>query len=162
MEWHNHIEQEQGVEQFSYPIVYAHNPPCSHVGAQNNQRNRSHCNKEGPSKRGEEVRGFNTARIVLKPHKGFARRKSESVFGNICLLLEGVDEYQNNRENPQQAENSEECRPESTVLDRIIAIHYACTSLLVVSLFWIKAITATKIKKRTALAWPTPSQPIRP
>ena len=160
LERHDHVEQEQGVEQLGGPVVHAHDPPCAHRRAHENEAHRADSDEHRPAEAGEEVRGFNAALVVLEPDERVAHREREGVARDVCLAFERVEQHQEDGEHPGNGDHREEDRPQCSVL--WFLLHHASTSLEVVILFWMSATMATRMKNSTAFAWPTPSQPIRP
>ena len=81
--------------------------PCAHRGAQQDQSHRTDRDQQGPAEAGDEVRGFDAARIVLQTDERLTGRDGERVVGDIRLLLERVDDDQHDREDPCQRYDGE-------------------------------------------------------
>ena len=79
---------------------------------------------------------------------------------DVGFLLEGVEEHHHNGQHIEDADEGEQAgaQPVQTSLFP----HYCCTSLERVALSWSRPMPTTSTKNTTALAWPTPSQPVRP
>ena len=75
LERYDHVEQEQRVERLGSPVVHAHDPPCAHRGAQQNQHNGADGDQYRPAEAGEEVRGLDAAHIVVEPDEGVTGRE---------------------------------------------------------------------------------------
>lgn len=149
LEGDDHIQQEQHVDDLRRTIVHSHDPPGAHRSAQEDDEHRTDRDEQAPSEASHEVGLLDSVLVVEEPGELLARRQGEGVGGDINLLLEGIDQYQGKREQPCQGDDREQTRPERAVLDTLV---HAWTSLLVVSLFWMMAIRATRMKNITAFA----------
>ena len=134
LERHDHVEQEQRVQQLRSPVVHTHDPPCAHRSAHQDQNHRADRDQQGPAEAGEEIRGFNATGIVFQSNERLAGRDGERITRNIRLLLEGVDDHQHDREDPCQRHQGKQYGPQSAMLD-LFSGNHASTSLEVVSLF---------------------------
>ena len=76
------------------------------------------------------------------------------------VALERVHHHNDHRRDKQRRDGQQQhCQQDPQAL--CIPFHQFSTSFERVRRSWIKAMAPTIKKKSTALAWPTPSQPVR-
>ncbi len=187
LERHDHGEHAQKVDQLRAGGMHAGNIPCAHGAAHNDQQHGHHRDECGVAEAAEKVRFLQRVAVVQSADEGlgqsllplgkaFRQRHiadAERIFENIGLSLERVQEYHEDRADPEEGQDREQhCQkpavpglPDRRDLFRsggsfsfssccrvLIVSHHCSTSLLRLILFWISAMAATRMKKITALA----------
>ena len=141
--------------------LYPGDIPRAHGTAEDDRRHGKYSDENTPSESLDQAGLLNAADIVLQPHKHVPRRDLKRRFADICFLFKRINEHQYDRIHIQKAhDRKKNCQRPAVFC--FSCSHYCCTSLDVVSLFWISAITPTMIKNMTAFACPTPSHPALP
>ena len=99
LERYNHGKQAKIIHTAGYRIMYSRDVPGTHGCAENNYKYGKYRDKHRHHGGLQEAGLFNTINIVLNPDKLLSLRDHERLFGNICLLFEGVNHNEKDRIN---------------------------------------------------------------
>src|SRR5690606_37875433 len=102
---------------------------------------------------------LDAAGVVLEADERLGVREREWVVGDEHLPLEGVDDDERDRVAVRERDDRESCGPQPGATHLVV---HAAVSFERAKRFWTRATTARMSRNSTALAWPTPSKPVRP
>ena len=166
LEGDNHGEHQAVVHAAGKLVLHPGNKPGQHTAHQKDARHRGHGNPQGVAKGLEELNLGDAGDVVCQTDEGgivgIGGGQAEGLCGDEQPPLEGIHQHHCN------GKQHVDCRQHQKGKDKPLGIlvllnHAHCsTSLLRVILSCSRAMVATIMVKTTALACPTPSNPVRP
>ena len=161
LERHHHGEHTQVVHDLADQTAHAGHIPRRHGRTQQDQRRGHQRHEQAVEHRLDEriVAEGHALDIVLQAHEALLVGEGERLCVHGGVALEGVHQHDQDGQHIDNADHRKGHGQRGFAVFMLFGktgFHYCCTSFLRVDWSWIRLMAATRIKKITALAWPTP------